>query len=61
MVLTKEKIYHTVEKLPRKFSVEQLVEQLIFIEKVEKGLEQSENGQTNSKEQTKNKLSKWLR
>jgi hypothetical protein len=60
-MLTKAKIYHTVEKLPKKFSVEQLVEQLIFIEKVEKGLEQSRNGQTNSKEQTKSKLSKWLK
>ena len=55
-MLTKEKIYHTIEKLPNRFSMEQLVEQLIFIEKVEKGLEQSQNGQINSKEQTKNIL-----
>jgi len=50
-----------MEKLPTRFSVEELVEQLIFIGKVEKGLEQSQNGQINNREQTINKLSKWLR
>lgn len=60
-MLTKEQIYHTMERLPEPFPVEQLIEQLLFIEKVERGLEQSQNRQINSKEQTKNKLSKWLK
>ena len=61
MILTREQMYYTIEKLPKRFSVEELMEQLIFMKKVEKGLEQSQNGQINSKEQTKNKLSKWLK
>ena len=61
MVLTKEQMYHTIERLPTKFSMEELVEQLIFIGKVKKGLEQSQNGQINNREQTINKLSKWLK
>jgi hypothetical protein len=60
-MLTRELIYQTVNKLPERFSMEDLVEQLFFIEKVKKGLEQSQNGQINSKEQTKYKLSKWLK
>ena len=61
MVLTREKMYSTIEKLPKKFSIEELMEQLIVIKKTEKGLEQSQKGQINSIEQTKNKLSKWLK
>ena len=61
MELTREKMYSTIDKLPQKFSVEELMEQLIVIRKVEKGLEQSQKGQINNTEQTKNKLSKWLK
>ena len=60
-MLTRAQIYHTMEKFPEPFPVEQLIEQLVFIQKVERGLEQSRNGQINSKEQTKNKISKWLK
>jgi len=61
MTLTREQMYSTIEKLPNRFSVDELIEQLIFIKKVEKGLEQSQNGQINNKEQTRNRLSKWLK
>jgi hypothetical protein len=50
MLLTKE---HT-PKLPESFPVD-------FIAKVEKGLAQSQEGEINTKEQTKDKLSKWLK
>ena len=61
MMLTRAQIYHTMEKLPEPFPIEHLIEQLVFINKVERGLEQSRSGQINSVEQTKNKLSKWLK
>jgi hypothetical protein len=35
-----------VNELPKEFNLEELFEQLVFIEKVEKGLKQSEKGQT---------------
>jgi hypothetical protein len=59
-MLTREQTYRTIEKLPECFPIEQLIEQLVFVEKVERGLFQSQKGQINSKEQTKVKLSKWL-
>ena len=49
-MLTRAQIYHTIENLPESFPVEQLIEQLVVIQKVERGLEQSRNGQINSKE-----------
>ncbi len=59
-MLTKIQLHKIVDKLPEKFTLDEFIEELIFIEKVEKGLEQSEKGMVNSKEQAKQKLEKWL-
>ena len=58
---TKMQVFNTVEKMPEQFSIDQLIDKLIFIDKVETGLKQSESGIVNTKEQAKEKLSKWLR
>jgi len=60
-MITKTQIFDTVAKMPEQFSIDQLFDKLLFINKVEIGLSQSANGQVNSKEQAKQKLSKWLK
>ena len=60
-MLTRTQVFDTLEKMPEQFSIDQLFDKLIFINKVEIGLSQSANGQVNSKEQAKEKLSKWLK
>jgi len=55
-MLTKTQVHNTVDKLPESFSIDQLIDRLLFIEKVETGLKQSEMGLVNTKEQTKQKL-----
>ncbi len=44
--MKKNKILETVNDLPKEFDLDELLERLIFIDKVEKGLEQVENGKT---------------
>ena len=61
MICLGEILFDTLEKMPEQFSIDQLFDKLIFINKVEIGLVQSANGQVNSKEQAKEKLSKWLK
>ena len=60
-MLTRTQVFDTLEKMPEQFSVDQLFDKLLFVNKVEIGLSQSENGQVNTKEQAKQKLSKWLK
>jgi len=60
-MLTRTQVFDTLEKMPEQFSIDQLFDKLLFVNKVETGLAQSENGQVNSKEQAKQKLSKWLK
>ena len=60
-MLTKTQVFDTLWQMPEKFSIDQLFDKLDFINKVEIGLSQSSKGQINTKEQAKEKLSKWLK
>ena len=60
-MLTRTQVFDTLEKMPEQFSLDQLFDKLLFINKVEIGLSQSANGKVNEKEQSKQKLSKWLK
>lgn len=59
-MLSKEKILQTVKDLPDKFSIEDLFERIILLQKIEMGLEQANAGQTVSTKEARKKLSKWL-
>jgi hypothetical protein len=60
-MLTKNQVFDSLTLMPEQFSVDQLIDKLIFMDKVESGLLQSASGQVNTKEQAKEKLSKWLK
>jgi len=60
-MLTRDQVFDTLKLMPEHFSIDQLFDKLIFTHKVETGLTQSLSGQVNTKEQTKEKLSKWLK
>lgn len=50
---------NTVNNFPKEFELEDLLEKLIFKEKVEKGLEQLEKGKTIPHEKVKEIVKKW--
>lgn len=58
-MLTKDKLKRTMANLPDSFTIDELIEQLIFIEKVEEGLKQSEDGKTIANEVVKSIIEKW--
>lgn len=60
-MLTKTKLRAEIENFPEEFSIDELVERLIFIEKVEKGLKQSEEGQVVSEAELEYEVKKWFR
>lgn len=53
---TKERLMEAVQQLPADASVEQAMERLYFIAKVEEGLRQAEAGKTVSHEDVKRRL-----
>jgi len=58
-MLTKDKVNRTIQNLPDTFTIDQLIEQLIFVEKVEEGFHQSEIGKVISNEDVKLMIDKW--
>jgi predicted transcriptional regulator len=53
--LTKETTIKAINDLPEQFDLDILIEKLIFIDKVDKGLEQSTNGNVVSHEEVNTK------
>jgi len=60
-MITKTLIINSLAKLPEDLSIDQVIEHLIFIEKIQKGVEDSERGRVYTKEEAKEKLNKWLK
>jgi predicted transcriptional regulator len=43
-MLTKERLNKTIEELPESFTIDELIERLIVVEKIEKGIRDSDEG-----------------
>lgn len=57
--MTKDKVIEAVKELPQEFDLEELIERLIFIDKVEKGLQQLDKGETKTHEEVKKAVKAW--
>jgi len=61
IMLIKEQVINTIKKLPDEITFDEIIDEIIFLNKVQTGLEQSEKNQTVSTEDAKKKLEKWLK
>ncbi|MCF8347162.1 MAG: hypothetical protein K9G38_08115 [Bacteroidales bacterium] len=59
-MLTKTNVIESLKVLPDNFTIDELLEHLVFVQKVEEGLRQSENGKAINSEEVKKRLNKWL-
>ena len=57
--MNREKAIATINEMPQDFDLDILMEKLIFIEKVEKGLQQLEEGNSLTHEQVKQHIKQW--
>ncbi|MEJ0056189.1 MAG: hypothetical protein WDN75_11300 [Bacteroidota bacterium] len=58
--MKKSAVLESISKLPEEFSIDEVIERLILIEKIEKGRQQIKEGKINSEAEVKVKLNKWL-
>ncbi len=59
-MLTKTKLITELKNFPEQFSMDELIEKLIFMEKVEMGREQSKRGDVVSEEELEYEVKKWF-
>lgn len=57
--MTKAAAQESVEKMPDEFPVEELIERLLFVQKVQEGLLQSERGETIPLDEVRQRLRTW--
>jgi hypothetical protein len=60
-MLTKEEVLKTVNDLPGEFSFEDILDKLLLLNKIDVGIEQSNNRETLSTTEAKESLAKWLK
>jgi len=59
-MLTKTKLKDQIEKFPEEFSIDELIDKLILIEKIEQGNKQSEIGEVISETELDKGIKKWF-
>lgn len=59
-MLTKEKIISGIQKLPEPVTIEDVLDHIVLLEKIENGLEQSSKGQVITDKELDNKIGKWF-
>lgn len=60
-MLTKIRLKEQIDKFPDEFSIDELIENLILIEKIESGMKQSGKGEVISEDKMKNEIKKWFK
>jgi predicted transcriptional regulator len=57
--MKREKVLEALKELPKEFELDVLLEKLVFVEKVNKGLSQIKKGETLTHEKVKETVLKW--
>lgn len=57
--MQKSTIIHTLNELPNKFNLDDFLERLIVIEKIDAGMEEAKAGKTISHDRVKKLVAKW--
>ena len=60
--MKKQTVIHTLNELPKEFLLEEFLERLVFMEKIEKGLAQTKTGKTTEHSKVTDRFrKKWAR
>ena len=60
MTITKEKLKKHIDSFPDEISIEEVIERLIFIEKLEERIQESDKNETIDEDQLKNEIQQWF-
>ena len=61
IMITKAKLKEQIENFPESFSLDELIERLILIEKIEIGKQQSSNNEVVNERDVDEEIKKWFK
>ena len=59
--MRKLQVLESIEKLPDEFSIEEVIDRLIVLEKIERGQRDVKEGKVRTEDEARKRLSKWLK
>lgn len=59
--MKKSQVLETLQAMPDEFPVDELIEKLMILQKIEESQKQVQAGQVYAEEEAKKKLEKWLK
>ena len=60
-MLTKEKIIESIDLLPDNISIDEIINRIILLDKIDQGLNDVKEGNIYTTEEVEEKLNKWLK
>ncbi|MDA3912389.1 MAG: hypothetical protein PF448_13630 [Bacteroidales bacterium] len=60
-MLTKSSLKKQIDKFPERFTIDELIDRLILLEKIETGEKQSTNKETISEQALDDEIEKWFK
>jgi hypothetical protein len=60
-MLTKKQVLKSIEEMPEEFPLDEVIERLMLLHKVQRGSQEIKEGKGLTTEEAKQKLQKWLR
>ena len=60
-MITKDKLKHYIDKFPDELSIDDLIEHLVFVEKLENRIKQSKEDDTISEEDLEKEIEEWFK
>jgi len=58
-MLTKTNVIRTITRFPDNFSIDELVDKMILLEKIEKGIQDADNGRVISENELEKRIEEW--
>ena len=59
-MITKEKLQEYIDQFPNEFSIDELIDKLVFVEKLESRLKESDENKVIDESQIKSEVEKWF-
>ena len=58
-MLTKTNVIKTITKFPDNFSIDELVDEMILLDKIERGIQDADNGRVISENELDKRIEEW--
>jgi len=58
-MLTRTSVIKTITRFPDNFSIDELVDKMILLEKIEKGIQDADNGRVISEDELEKRIEEW--